>query len=265
MSTPRGLRLRSFPLVGGIAAFAFLFLFIPMITVVVYSFNSGQTVLVWQGFSVRWFSAVFNDSRLVSAALNSLLVAAISMLVSTAFATVFALSLDQLSRRGRPWAQSLIMAPLIIPEIVSAVALLSLIYLIGLPPGLPAIILAHITFCIPFALMPIRARLMTLDRSVFEAAADLGASQATMLQRITLPLLVPGLVSGGLLAFVISLDNVIISNFLSAPGATTLPVYVFGLMRLGISPVVTAIGTLLIALSATVITISFFVSKRTKK
>ncbi|MGB3481623.1 MAG: ABC transporter permease [Mycobacterium sp.] len=263
--TPRGLRLRSFPAVAPVTAVAFLFLYLPMAAVVVYSFNAGKTVLIWEGFSLRWFAAVFQDNRLIAAAVNSLVVACAAMLVATVLAITFALAIDRWARRNRTWANWLIMAPLVVPEIVTAVALLSLISLIGLPPGLPAIVLAHITFCIPFALMPIRARLQTINPAVFEAAADLGADQATMMRRITVPLLVPGIVSGALLAFVISLDDVIISNFLSAPGSTTLPVYVFGMMRLGISPIITAIGTMLIALSTIVIVFSYIASKRGKK
>lgn len=152
-------------------------------------------------------------------------------------------------------------APLAVPEIVTAVGTLSFFVLLDLERGMTTLILAHTAFCVPFALLPIRARLAELDPSLFEAAGDLGASGLRMFRRVTLPLLVPGLVSGGLLAFIISLDDYLISAFVAGPTATTLPVFLFGLIRRGASPLINAVSTLLLLVTVAVLTVSYITSR----
>lgn len=268
MSThhPRSLHLREFPGVKTIALVALFFLYAPILVTTVFAFNVGENALLWKGFSFRWFGEVFANQNLMKSVFVSLQIATVAMIASTILAILFALSIDRLRSRGSAIATSILTAPLIIPEIVLAVATLGFIRIINLPPGMTALILAHISFCIPFALMPIRARLKGLGATYFEAATDLGASTFATIRRITLPLLMPGIISGALLAFVISLDDFIISNFLSAAGSTPLPVYLFSLIRKGASPAVNVVATLLLLLAFAVTTVTYLLSQmRSKK
>ncbi|WP_336659299.1 ABC transporter permease [Leucobacter sp. USHLN153] len=261
----RALRLRDFPGVAAISIIALVFLYVPIAITTIYAFNDGDSALIWKGFSVRWFGDVAQNANLLSSVWISLQIAIIATLVSTVFSILFALAVERLRRQGSAIATGILTAPLVIPEIVLAVATLGFIRLIGLQPGMLALILAHTSFCIPFALMPIRARLKGLGSSYFEAATDLGASSWQMFRRITLPLLTPGIISGAILAFVISLDDFIISNFLSAAGATPLPVYLFSMIRRGASPAVNVVATLLLILAIVVTTITFLQSQRRSK
>jgi spermidine/putrescine transport system permease protein len=167
-----------------------------------------------------------------------------------------------MARAGRTFAWSLIMAPLVIPEIVFAIGTLALFVQIRFPLGVDAITLAHTAFCIPFALLPIRARLRSVDLAVYEAAADLGANEWVIFRRITLPLLAPGIIAGALLAFIISLDDFIVSYFLAGAGGTTLPVYIFGMIRNAITPGVNALSTLLLLVSVLIVTVSYIIARR---
>ncbi|WP_449282734.1 ABC transporter permease [Leucobacter sp.] len=262
---PRALRLHDFPAIAPIAVFGIVFLYLPILITTIYAFNDGDSALVWRGFSVRWFGEVAQNANLLNALIVSLQIAVVATIVSTIFSILFALSVEQLRAKGSGIATAILTAPLVIPEIVLAVATLGFIRMIGLQPGMLALMLAHTSFCIPFALMPVRARLKSLGTSYFEAATDLGASSWQMFRRITLPLLVPGIISGAVLAFVISLDDFIISNFLSASGATPLPVFLFSLIRRGASPAVNVIATLLLILAIVVTTITFLQSQRRSK
>ncbi len=264
MSAParRPFRARAFPGAAAVSFVALAFLYVPMAVVVALSFNAGDRALIWEGFSTVWFGRVLDDADLVDATVVSLRLAAGATVLATAMALGIALVLDRWGRRGAGIALALIGAPLIIPEVVLGVATLGFIRLWGLPPGFLALLLAHTTFCIPFALLPIRARLSQLDPAYAEAAQDLGASSRLMVRRVLLPLLLPGIVSGALLAFIISLDDVIISSFLSAAGSTTLPIYLFGLVRKGVSPGVNAVATLLLLLSVVVVTVSYLLTRK---
>lgn len=257
--------LRRFPAVAPIAWVALGFLYLPMLITVVYAFNAGDRALVWQGFSTVWFTRIFANPDIVDATIVSLQLAVVAMVVSTVMALGLALVLERWSVKGRRAALALITAPLVIPEIVAGVATLGFIRLIGLRPGFLALVLAHVAFCIPFALLPIRARLQGLDPAVFEAGADLGATQWKLFRRISLPVLMPGIVSGALLAFIISLDDFIISSFLSSAGTTTLPIYLFGLIRKGVSPGVNAVATVLLALSVVIVTATYLLTNRRER
>lgn len=259
---PRVMRLRDFPGVATISIVALVFLYVPILITTVYAFNAGDSALVWKGFSLRWFGEVADNANLMKSVWVSLQIAVVATVVATIFSILFALSVERLRAKGSAIATAILSAPLVIPEIVLAVATLGFIRLIGLPPGMLALILAHTSFCIPFALMPIRARLKGIGSTYFEAATDLGASNWQVFRRVTLPLLVPGVISGAILAFVISLDDFIISNFLSASGATPLPVFLFSLIRRGASPAVNVVATLLLLLAIIVTTITFLQSQR---
>lgn len=262
---PNALRLHDFPGVGAIAVFAMVFLYIPIIITTIYAFNDGSSALIWKGFSVKWFGDVATNAGLLSSVWISLQIAVIATIIATVFSILFALSVERLRAQGSAIATAILSAPLVIPEIVLAVATLGFIRMIGLSPGMLALILAHSSFCIPFALMPIRARLRGLGTHYFEAATDLGASNLQVFRRITLPLLVPGIISGAILSFVISLDDFIISNFLSAAGATPLPVYLFSMIRRGASPAVNVVATMLLVLAILVTLITFLQSQRRSK
>ena len=182
--------------------------------------------------------------------------------MSVVLATGLAIGLLTMARAGRTFAWTLIGAPLIIPEIVFAIGTLSLFVQSRIPLGVNAITLAHIAFCIPFALLPIRARLRGVDPAVYEAAADLGANEWTIFRRITMPLLAPGIVAGALLAFIISLDDFIVSYFLAGPGGTTLPVYIFGMIRNAITPGVNALSTLMLIASILIVSLSYLLARK---
>jgi spermidine/putrescine transport system permease protein len=262
---PRALRLRHFPSVFPVAVLALVFLYVPMVVVVAYAFNKGDQALLWEGFSVDWFGKVVRNPDLVDSTIVSLRLAIGATAIATAMALGIALVLDRWGRRTRGVAMALIQAPLIVPEIVAAVGTLGFIRILGLRPGFTALLLAHVAFCIPFALLPLRARLAELDPAIFEAGADLGARGGTLLRRVTLPLLVPGIASGAMLAFIISLDDFIISSFLSSADSTTLPVYLFGLIRKGVSPAINAVATILLLVSTVAVLLSYVITQRREK
>lgn len=261
----RAMNPKAFPGVGAIAIFALVFLYLPMVITVIYAFNAGDQALVWEGFSLQWFGYVMTSHAIIDSAVVSLKLAVAATVIALIIALGFALSVQELRRRGSAAATALLTAPLLVPEVVMAVATLAFIRMIGLQPGFTALLLAHATFCIPFAMMPIRSRLQGLGTEVFEAGADLGATSLPMLRRITLPLLVPGIVSGALLSFVISMDDYIISAFLSSAGSTPLPVYLFGLIRRGANPAINVVALLLLALAIAVTTVTYLAPTRKKR
>jgi spermidine/putrescine transport system permease protein len=257
-----GEALRDFPTFRLISYLVFAFLYLPLIFVVAYSFNSNRVVTVWKGFTFDWYVQVLGNDDIQRALMNSLRVALVATAVSVVIATGLAIGLLRMHRAGRTFAWTLIGAPLIIPEIVFAIGTLALFVQVRVPLGVNAITLAHIAFCVPFALLPIRARLRGVDISIYEAAADLGANEWIIFRRITLPLLMPGIVAGALLAFIISLDDFIVSYFLAGPGGTTLPVYIFGMIRNAITPGVNALSTMLLAVSILIVTVSYLLTRK---
>lgn len=256
---------RSFPGVAFIAVFSLVFLYVPMLITVIYAFNAGDQALVWEGFSLQWFVYVMTNHAIIDATVVSVKLATAATVIAVVIAIGFVLSVQELRRRGSALATGLLTAPLLVSEVVMAVATLAFIRFIGLQPGFTALLLAHATFCIPFAMMPIRSRLQGLGTEVFEAGADLGATALPMLRRITLPLLVPGIISGALLSFVISMDDYIISAFLSSAGSTPLPVYLFGLIRRGANPAINVVALLLLALAIAVTTVTYLAPTRKKR
>lgn len=252
---------RRYPGVGPAARLAFAFLYAPLAVLVVYSFNSGPIVSRWEGFSLFWYREVLDRQDVRDAVWVSLRVAVAASAAGTALAILAALGIVVMLRRGSSLAVGFLSTPLLIPEIVTAVGTLSFFVLLDFPRGMTTLVLAHTAFCIPFALLPIRARLAELDPAVFEAASDLGASGLRLFRRVTLPLLVPGIVSGGLLAFIISLDDYLISAFVAGPTSTTLPIFLFGLIRRGASPLINAVSTLLLLVTVAVLIASYLTGK----
>jgi spermidine/putrescine transport system permease protein len=244
-------------ILAGNAWLVFAFLYLPILVLVVLSFNDNTRVGVWTEFSFRWYGEMFANSQVMGALRTSLLVAVLSTAVSTVLGTAAALSLERFRYRGQRAFDGLLYLPVIIPDITMAVMLLlffvqafDIILLttgVGLSRGVGTITLAHIAFNISFVALVVRARLNGLDDRLEEAAADLYASRWQAFRRVTLPLIAPGVAGGALLALTLSLDDVVIAEFVSGAGSTTLPVYVFGALRRGVSPLINAVSVLMLA------------------
>ncbi|MGN7125996.1 ABC transporter permease subunit [Methylorubrum thiocyanatum] len=227
---------------------ALAFLYVPIAVLVVYSFNASKLVTVWGGFSTQWYGVLFRDGPLIAAALVSLKVAALSATIAGVLGTCAALALDRHGRfRGRGAYIGLLYAPMVMPEVITGLSLLLLFVGIGLDRGIATLVIAHATFATGFVAVVVGARLKGLDRSLEEAAADLGAAPARVFFGITLPLIAPSVAAGFLLAFTLSLDDLVIASFVSGPGATTLPMRIYSQVRLGVNPEINAASTLLIA------------------
>jgi spermidine/putrescine transport system permease protein len=227
--------------------------------------NSSTSITTWEGFSLRWYVDVFTGPeapKFKAAALNSLTIALVAATVSTAFATAAATAMSRAgSFRGRKASFALINLPLMVPEIVTAVATLIFLSAIGFQTGYLSILLAHIVFCIPFAYLPISARLQAIPDGYEQAALDLYATRWDAFRLVLLPLMLPGILSGYLLAFIISLDDFIITSFVKGAGIETLPTAIFGAVKLGIKPNVMAISTLLLAFSILFVTLSYVIGR----
>lgn len=257
---------------AGNAWLVFLFLYLPILVLIILSFNENDRVGIWTEFSVRWYGEMFENSRIMGALRTSILVAVLSTAVSTVLGTAAALSLERFRYRSQRAFDGLLYLPVIIPDITMAVMLLLffvqafdivlLVTGVGLSRGLGTITLAHIAFNISFVALVVRARLSGLDASLEEAAADLYASRWKAFRRVTLPLIAPGVAGGALLALTLSLDDVVIAEFVSGAGTTTLPVYVFGALRRGVSPLINAVSVLMLVGSVLLVVGSLAISRR---
>lgn len=256
---------RHYPGFLGITIACLVVLYAPLVVVTIYSFNDSNSITTWGGFSWRWYVDVFTGpeaERFGAAAWNSITIALIAATSSTAIAVAAALAMIRGGRfRGKSATYALINLPLLVPEIVTAVATLIFFSAIGLTTGYLTILIAHITFCIPFAYLPIAARLSGIEETYEQAARDLYATRAQAFWLILLPLLMPGVISGYLLAFIISLDDFIITNFVKGAGMETLPTAIFGSVKQGIKPNIMAISTLMLAVSVLFVTLSYFVNR----
>ena len=243
----------------------FIFLYAPIVVLIIFSFNANRLVMNWTGFSLDWYVKAFQNDDIQQAVWNSLIVATVSTIVATAIATIGALVLARGGNfRGKTVSLGLITLPLMVPEIVTAVAVLIFFSAISLNWGLGNVIIAHITFCIPFAFMPIRARLEGMDTSLEQAARDLYASEWETFRYITVPLLMPGIVAGAMLSFVISMDDFIITLMVGGAGSTTLPVYIYSMIRRGLTPEINAVSTLLLFASIAIVTAYWIVSNKSQ-
>jgi len=237
----------------------YLFFYAPIIVLIIFSFNDGRQVSIWQGASLRWYRQMLQDAALMSALRNSLIVAVVSTVVSTVLGTATALAMERFRFRTQRVYDGLLYLPIIVPEVTLAAMMLVFFIqafdiigrLTGSTPNLSltTIILSHICFNISFVTVVVRARLAGLDPNLEEAAADLYASRWKAFSRVTLPLIMPGVLGGALLALTMSLDDVVTTSFVSGPGSTTLPVYVFGLVKKGVTPVINAVSVLMLLVS----------------
>lgn len=241
----------------------FAFLYAPIIVLAVFSFNENDNVGIWTNFSFRWYSEMFDNAAVMNALKNSLIVAAVSTIISTVLGTATAVALEKFRFRGQKLFDGLVYMPVIIPDVTMAVMML-LFFAAAfrtLPDfgffdfGLGTISLSHIAFSISFVAIVVRARLGQLDPALEEAAADLYASRSMAFRKVTLPLIAPAVAGGALLALTLSLDDVVVTSFVAGPGATTLPVYVFGLVRRGVTPLINAVSVVM--LTASMILVAF--------
>ena len=254
---------KRYPGLAPLTVFFFLYLYAPLAVIVVYSFNANRVAGVWTGFSLKWYGSALNNAALMNALKVSLTVAAVATVVSTLIALSAALAIIRgRNLRFRKLSETVVNLPLLLPEIVLAVATLLLFSLLDIQNGMLRLTIAHSAFCTPFAFLPIRARLQGMSLDFEEASADLYADRWTTFRRVTLPLIFPGVFSGAMLAFLISMDDFITSNLLSTGGSTTLPVYIFSLIRAGTSPELNAIATLLILASLVLATMALVVAAR---
>ena len=247
---------------GAWAVFFFIFLYLPIVVLVFYSFNANRMVMNWGGFGIDWYLKAFQNDDIQKAVWNSLIVATVATIFATAIATIGALVLARGGNfRGKTISLGLITLPLMVPEIVTAVAVLIFFNAIALKLGLINVIIAHITFCIPFAFMPIRARLEGMDTSLEQAARDLYATEWETFRYVTVPLLMPGIAAGAMLSFVISMDDFIITLMVAGAGSTTLPVYIYSMIRRGLTPEINAVCTVLLFVSIAIVTAYWIVSR----
>ena len=240
----------------------FLFLYLPIIILVIYSFSGGRNVGVWSGFSTRWYAELLSDQLLISAFRVSLWVAVWSTLIATILGTLAALALERYRFFGRLTFDTVLYMPIIIPDIVMDLSTLLFFVTFAVPLSRYTILVTHVAFNIAFVAVVVRARLAEMDKSLEEEAADLGASAWTTFQRITLPILMPGIISGALLAFTLSLDDFVITFFVAGPGSTTLPVRVYSMIKFGVTPEVNAISTLMLAGSTVLVVISLLLQRK---
>ncbi|MFV0433164.1 MAG: ABC transporter permease [Leucobacter sp.] len=254
--------LNAFPGFAGIGIALLVFLYLPLAVIIGYSFNSNNIVMVWDGFSLDWYAKVFESEQIRAAFVNSLIIAFWSTVLVLILAILAAVGLVSMKRRGSAFVSALLSAPLILPEIVLAIAILSLFAFVKVPLGIPAMIVGHAVVGLPFALMTIRSRLSEADWSQFEAAADLGANERQIFRRVTLPMLTPAIVSGGMLSFIVSMDNFIMSFFTAGPGSTTLPLYIWGSLRVGLTPEINALSTMILVVSVLILLLSQLITRK---
>lgn len=229
---------------GAYAVLFYVYLYLPIVVLIVFSFNSDRLNLFWEGFTWRWYEQLLRDGRVALATRNTLFVALTSTVTSTVIGTLAALALQRHAFWLKRLSEPVLYLPIVIPEVVMGISLLSLYSTLKMTLGLLTITLSHIAFSIPFVALVVRARLHGFDRTLEEAAMDLGADEATTFRRVTLPLILPGVLSGAMLAFTLSLDDFIITFFTAGPGSSTLPLLVYGMVKTHITPEINALSTL---------------------
>ncbi|MGC1428322.1 MAG: ABC transporter permease [Albidovulum sp.] len=235
----------------------FAFLYIPISVLVGLSFNEGGLPTAWTGFSFKWYGALVENEDILKAAGNTLIVAIFSTVLSTILGTLLAVGVE-IRRRNGKWLETVIFAPMIIPDIVLAIALLSFFSLLGVKMGLHTIIVSHVVFNLAFVCAVVRARLKSFDWSIVEASADLGASTITTLARVVIPVLMPAIIAGALLAFTLSVDEFIIAFFTAGAGRSsiTLPMQIYAMIRFGVTPEINALATIVMSVSVVALALS---------
>lgn len=243
----------------------FAYLYIPIIILVLNSFNADRFGLNWKGFTWNWYERLFNNDTLVQATLNSLTIAFFAATLSTILGALTSIALYRYRFRGKKLVGGMLFVVMMSPDIVMAVAMLVLFMILGIKLGFISLLIAHITFCLPYVVIAISSRLSDFDGKMLEAAKDLGASEVTILRKIILPLALPSIISGWLLSFTISLDDVIVSSFVTSPSYEVLPLKIFSLVKTGVTPEVNALATIMIIFSLTLVLLSQLVVRKKHK
>jgi len=253
-------------------AFGYAFLYLPIVSVIVYSFNDSRLATVWGGFSTRWYRELMRNEQIFDAAMLSLKVAFTSATLATIFGTMAGLALSRYGRfRGRALLSGMVMSPMVMPEVITGLSLLllfvSLQQLTGWPGqrGFSTITMAHTTFAMAYVTIIVRSRLSAMDESLEEAAMDLGGRPYRVVFDITLPLIAPAMIAGWLLAFTLSLDDLVIASFVSGPGGSTLPMVIFSKVKLGVTPDINALATLIILFVTTGVLIAWWATRRANR
>lgn len=225
------------------------FLYAPIVILVIYSFNEGRLVTVWAGFSTKWYGELLRNAQMLDAARVSLIVAVIASTLAAVMGTLAGVALARIPRfLGRTLFSGMVLAPLVMPEVITGLSLLLTFIAMNLDRGIVTIVIAHATFSMCYVAVIVQARLAGFDSSLEEAAMDLGARPGVVFRRVTLPLIAPGIAAGWLLSFTLSLDDLVIASFLAGPGSTTLPIQIFSSVRLGVTPEINAICTILVGI-----------------
>jgi spermidine/putrescine transport system permease protein len=260
MSLPPGQR--GFRAVLGLwSALVFAFLYLPIFVLVAYSFNTSRLNIRWEGFTFQWYGQVWANAPLMRALNNSLIVAAITTVVSVGLGTLGAWLLHRYQFRGARMLQTLVGLPVMMPEIIMGMSLLVLFATLAVPLGFTTVIIAHITFCFPFVLLPVQARLAGLDPALEEAALDLGATPLRAFWLVIVPCLQPAIVAGALMAFTLSMDEVIVTYFTTSPASATLPLRIFGMAKVGLNPMLNALSAVFLVATVAIV----FFSEHLKK
>lgn len=239
--------------------------YVPIILTVVYSFNASKLTSIWEGFSLKWYQELFRDRDLREALINSLVLALSSCSAATVIGTMGALGMKKVPLRTNGLIESISTMPMMIPEIILGIVFMAAFSLVGLQFGMTTLIIAHTAFCIPYIFMMVRARLEGMDQSIEDAARDLGAGPFRLFWDITLPMILPAVLSGMLLAFAMSFDDVIISLFVTGPQVNTLPVKIYTKLKTGVTPEINALATIMLAVIVFALFLSNFISNRKRK
>jgi spermidine/putrescine transport system permease protein len=235
------------------AGVVYAFLFLPIVFVIVFSFNESRLVAVWAGFSLKWYGIAWADHAVLEALRTSLVVASINAVFAVAFGTLAAVGMVRVGRRLRGVFETMVYGTIVTPEIVIAIASLLFFVTINFDLGIPTIVIAHVVYNTSIVALIVRSRLAGMDRTLEEAAQDLGATPIRTLWRVTLPLLYPAILAGGLLAFTFSFDDFVLTFFVAGAGSTTLPLLIFSMLRFGVSPVINAVATVMLVVTLTCI------------
>lgn len=237
----------------------FMFLYIPIMILIAFSFNTSKLNIVWTGFTFKWYGSLLHNAGILEAVKNSFIVAVISTILSVVIGTLCSVGMYRYKFKGKGIFDSILYLPLIIPEIVMGISLLAFFSIVKIPLGKISLIIAHVTFCIAYVVAVVKTRLDGFDKSVEEAAMDLGASPLQTFFHVTLPIIMPGVIAGGLLAFTLSLDDVIISFFVAGPGSVTLPLKIFSMVKFGVTPEINALSTLIILFTMVLIIVALII------
>ncbi|MEY8356704.1 ABC transporter permease [Lachnospiraceae bacterium 54-53] len=241
----------------------FAFIYLPMLVVIVFSFNTSEMNILMEGFTLKWYGSFFRNRTLMDSLENSLVIAFAATFLATVIGTLGAVGMAKYDFPGKKIIDKLLYIPIVIPEVILGVALLCVYSFCSIPLGLASVIFAHVTFCIPFVVITVRTRLSGFDKNLEEAAMDLGANRFMTFMKITLPLILPGVASGAILSFTLSLDDVIISFFCSGPRSTTLPLKILSMVKTGVTPEVNALSAII--MFAIIIVISLNTGASVKK